>query len=957
MSRDAFISYARNPDEDFAPALHGGLQALGKPWNKRRALDVFLDKAGLEASSSLGDSLQRDLEGARYLVVLASTGLANSHWCGEEIKHWLATTGSADRLLLGLTDGEIGWNNDTGDFDWEITTALPRESMSGVFDDEPLWVDFRDIKQTDPGALDVRAHQGFEDLVATIGAPIHGISKDELVGRDLAEFKKSKRLRRVAIVALTILTVVAGVAAVIASNQQREAVKQRNEADRQRVIAVENEELAIANEEIAVENAEIAQREAREARARELAAASFAVIEEDPELGILLALESVATTAETDGYVLLASQQALHDTIAESGARNRFGVFAPWTAEEGYSYVGAIDFNETGDAVAASLADGDIALFERPGHGSPYDQTAHFDVGSPITRIRPLDDSPLVSTQDLGVLWLDDGIETVIEGSDQVAVTPDLTVIGVDRDGQTIEVPFDDGEPALDAARFGPVHPEIFDNPERSRVNDLAVDYLGQRVASINDDGYLGIWSVGSSQFQIHQQIEFFDPCLSVTWLGLNRVAVGCGYGQIYVFDVDEEVEDGAREVAFLQGHTGSVHRLTATPDGKWLVSGSADWTVRVWETSTYQEVRMLAGHGAQVTDVATNLAGDRIGSVAQDGTVVLWEREPGEVAWQFMDNTTQSDHTISFTDSGSIVTWATNLVDVDLAGDAVVAYTDAEYVTTQALGDQVVVGDFEGNVVVDGIAAPFVHPDRVLDIATGGGRVASVSNTSVFLWDTRTGEAIELIEGEEGDAWTAVALNPDGTILAAGNDDATVVVFDVTDPSAPEVVFDETTVGVTDLALHPTLPIFALAVEDGAVRLWSYEDAIEIARLAGHRDWVLSVAFSPDGSRLVSGGSDQTVRVWDVESNDELLLFNTHGHRVTAVAWSPDGTTIASANEGGHLQLHHVEITELVGLAESRVFRDMTEEECLFFLGDACSSRGSIDVSGLPVVEAGPEN
>ena len=45
------------------------------------------------------------------------------------------------------------------------------------------------------------------------------------------------------------------------------------------------------------------------------------------------------------------------------------------------------------------------------------------------------------------------------------------------------------------------------------------------------------------------------------------------------------------------------------------------------------------------------------------------------------------------------------------------------------------------------------------------------------------------------------------------------------------------------------------------------------------------------------------------------------------------------------------------MGLAESRVFRDMTDEECLFFLGDDCSPRGPIDVSGLPVVEAGPEN
>jgi WD40 repeat protein len=221
---DAFISYNHAGDRPLAVAIQNGLQQFAKPWYRRRAMRVFRDESSLSATPELWSTIENVLNSSNYFLLVASPESSQSHWVGQEVGYWLQL-GRRDRLLLVHSAGQLTWAN--GDFDWTHTNALP-SVLRGAFDQEPLHIDLRWAREQDMVShRDAR----LTEPLASLAAPIHGRPRDELIGDDLRQHRRTLRIARSAVATLVVLLLAAVMASVV-------AVDQRDAAQRQARIAM-----------------------------------------------------------------------------------------------------------------------------------------------------------------------------------------------------------------------------------------------------------------------------------------------------------------------------------------------------------------------------------------------------------------------------------------------------------------------------------------------------------------------------------------------------------------------------------------------------------------------------------------------------------------------------------------------------------------------------------------------
>ena len=139
-----------------------------------------------------------------------------------------------------------------------------------------------------------------------------------------------------------------------------------------------------------------------------------------------------------------------------------------------------------------------------------------------------------------------------------------------------------------------------------------------------------------------------------------------------------------------------------------------------------------------------------------------------------------------------------------------------------------------------------------------------------------------------------SMAFTCDARMLATGHDDGSARLWDITERAEVARLTGHRG-AIFSIAFTPDGKNLVTASKDETLRLWPTEQqTLETARFTGHDGWVTALAVSP-GERLLSASWDGTIRVWELNTRAELGRLEGHRDRVLALAASVDGTRALS--------------------------------------------------------------
>ncbi|KAJ6501235.1 WD40-repeat-containing domain protein [Mycena vitilis] len=353
------------------------------------------------------------------------------------------------------------------------------------------------------------------------------------------------------------------------------------------------------------------------------------------------------------------------------------------------------------------------------------------------------------------------------------------------------------------------------------------------------------------------------------------------------------QMEQWPATVAVLEGHTDEVQSVAFSSDGKHIVSGSSDRSVRIWDAESGEQLGgPLEGHTSGVQSVAFSPDGKHIVSGSSDRSVRIWDAESEEQLGGPLEGHTDWVRSVAFSPDGKHI--------VSGSDDRSVRIWDAE--SGEHLG-----GPLER------------HTDRVMSVAfssDGKHIVSGSSDRSVRMWDAESGEQLgHPLEGHTSGV-QSVAFSPDGKHIVSGSSDRSVRIWDAESGEQLGHPLEGHTSGVQSVAFSPDGKHIVSGSSDKSVRIWDAESGEQLGGpLEGHTDEVMSVAFSSDGKHIVSGSIDRSVRIWDAESEEHLGgLLEGHTDCVLSVAFSSDGKHIVSGSRDRSVRIWNAESGEQLG-------------------------------------------